>query len=107
MTAAFNLNLLARINRELGGTFDLNAFKHEAIYKEREARIEMRLRSVRDQRAFVAGRPFSFRAGETIHTENSHKYSISSFRWIAARGGWRTVKSWADENSLFSLHFLS
>ncbi len=107
VTAAFNLNLLARINRELGGTFDLNAFKHEAIYKEREARIEMRLRSVRDQRAFVAGRPFSFRAGETIHTENSHKYSISSFRWIAARGGWRTVKSWADENSLFSLHFLS
>ena len=61
----------------------------------------MHLRSLCDQEASVAGRSFSFRAGETIHTENSHKYSLSGFRWLAARGGWETVKSWADENRLF------
>ena len=107
VTAAFNLNLLARINRELGGTFDLDAFEHRAIYKERESRIEMHLRSLAEQRVTVAGRRFSFRAGETIHTENSYKYSLSSFRWIAARGGWQTAKSWADDNRLFSLHLLT
>jgi dimethylhistidine N-methyltransferase len=107
VTAAFNLNLLARINRELGGTFDLDAFEHEAIYNEPEARIEMHLRSLRDQYAFAAGRRFLFCEGETIHTENSHKYSISKFRWIAARGGWRTLMSWTDENGLFSLHLLT
>jgi dimethylhistidine N-methyltransferase len=107
VTAAFNLNMLVRINRELGGTFDLDAFEHLASYKERQSRIEMHLRSLREQQAFVAGRRISFRAGETIHTENSHKYTISSFRWLAARGGWRTAKSWADENGLFSLHLLT
>ncbi len=107
VTAAFNLNLLTRINRELSGTFDLSAFEHSAIYNERKERIEMHLRSVCDQRATVADRSFSFRAGETIHTENSHKYSLSGFRWIAARGGWQTVKSWADENRHFSLHLLT
>ncbi len=107
VTAAFNLNLLARINRELDGTFDLGSFEHLAFYKERESRIEMHLQSLREQRISVAGRSFSFRAGETIHTENSHKYTLSSFRWIAARGGWQTAKSWADENGLFSLHILT
>ncbi|HWJ19976.1 MAG TPA: L-histidine N(alpha)-methyltransferase [Geobacterales bacterium] len=107
VTAAFNLNLLSRINRELSGTFDLAAFEHSAIYNDRKERIEMHLRSVCDQRASVAGRSFSFQAGETIHTENSHKYSLSGFRWIAARGGWETVRSWADENRHFSLHLLT
>jgi dimethylhistidine N-methyltransferase len=107
VTAAFNLNMLARINRELAGTFDLGLFEHSAIYNERRRRIEMHLRSVCEQRVSVAGRPFTFRAGETIHTENSHKYSFSSFRWLAARGGWQTKKSWADENGLFSLHLLT
>lgn len=107
VTAAFNLNILARINRELDGTFDLDAFQHRAIYNERESRIEMHLASLDDQSASVAGRPFYFFAGETIHTENSHKYTLSSFRWIAARGGWRSVKSWADQNGHFSLHLLA
>lgn len=107
VTAEFNLNLLARINRELSGTFDISAFEHSAIYNERKERIEMHLRSACDQRASVAGRCFSFRTDETIHTENSHKYSLSGFRWLAARGGWRTSKSWADENRLFSLHLLT
>ncbi len=107
VTAAFNFNLLERINRELSGTFDLDAFEHSAIYNERKERIEMHLRSLCDQQASVAGRAFSFRAGETIHTENSHKYSLSSFHWIAARAGWESVKSWTDENRLFSIHLLA
>ena len=78
-----------------------------ARYDPAERRIEMHLRSACDQRASVAGRRFSFRAGETIHTENSHKYSLAGFRWIAARGGWQTLKSFADENRLFSLHLLT
>ena len=107
VTAAFNLNLLSRINRELSGTFDLAAFEHSATYNDRKERIEMHLRSVCVQHASVAGRSFSFQSGETIHTENSHKYSLSGFRWIAARGGWETVRSWADENRHFSLHLLT
>lgn len=107
VTAAFNLNMLARINRELFGAFDLAAFEHSAIYNERKERIEMYLRSLCAQSASVAGRCFSFEAGETIHTENSHKYSLSGFRWLAARGGWEIVKSWADKNRLFSLHLLT
>lgn len=106
VTAAFNLNLLARINRELSGTFDLAAFEHVAIYNEHKERIEMHLRSTRAQCASVSGRTFAFEAGETIHTENSHKYSLTSFRWITARGGWDTLKSFADEDCLFSLHLL-
>jgi dimethylhistidine N-methyltransferase len=107
VTAEFNLNMLARINRELSGTFDIAAFEHSAIYNERKERIEMHLRSVCDQCASVTGRSFSFRTGETIHTENSHKYSLLGFRWLAMRGGWQTVKSWTDENGLFSLHLLT
>ncbi len=107
VTAAFNLNMLVRINRELAGTFDIGSFEHDAIYNERKGRIEMHLRSLSRQCVSVAGNSFSFQAGETIHTENSHKYSLSGFRWLAARGGWETAKSWADDNSLFSLHLLT
>lgn len=107
VTAAFNLNMLVRINSELGGTFDIGSFEHSAIYNERAGRIEMHLRSVRDQHVSVAGQSFSFRAGETIHTENSHKYTIPGFRWLAARGGWEPGKCWVDKNSLFSLHLLT
>lgn len=106
VTAAFNLNLLARINRELSGTFDLGAFEHCAIYNERKERIEMHLKSKSAQTVSVAGRNFAFREGESIHTENSHKYSLSSFRWITARGGWETAESWVDEDRFFSLHLL-
>lgn len=107
VTAAFNLNMLVRVNRELSGTFDIGAFEHSAIYNEEKGRIEMHLLSVAAQKATVAGHSFSFRAGETIHTENSHKYSLSGFRWLAARGGWETAKSWADKNRLFSMHLLT
>lgn len=106
VTAAFNLNLLARINRELGGTFDLRAFDHMALYDQAHRRIEMHLRSRRFQKAYVDGRAFSFSEGETIHTENSHKYTISGFHALALEGGWKAVKTWADENNLFSLHML-
>jgi dimethylhistidine N-methyltransferase len=107
VTAAFNLNVLARINRELAGTFEIDLFEHVAVYNERAARIEMHLRSVCEQQVSVAGHTFQFRAGETIHTENSHKYSLTSFRWLTAHGGWESVKSWADDNGLFSLHLLT
>jgi dimethylhistidine N-methyltransferase len=106
VTAAFNLNILARVNRELSGTFDLSAFAHEAIYNESEGRVEMHLRSAKRQEASVAGKAFSFREGETIHTENSHKYSVPRFQSLAVEGGWRPIETWVDADGLFSLHLL-
>ena len=88
VTAAFNLNILLRINREFGSTFDERAFRHEAIYDPREGRIEMHLVSERDQQVELCGRSFKFRDGESIHTENSYKYTIDQFRELAvARDG--------------------
>jgi dimethylhistidine N-methyltransferase len=106
VTAAFNLNLLARINREIGGTFDLDAFSHESIYNERDGRIEMHLVSRRDQDLAVGGRRFSFRAGETIHTENSYKYSLRQFQDLARAADWTPARVWTDPASLFSVHEL-
>jgi dimethylhistidine N-methyltransferase len=106
VTAAFNLNLLARINRELGGTFDLAAFRHEAIYNPREGRIEMHLVSTRAQEAAVRGRRFRFREGETIHTENSYKYSIGQFQDFARSTDWEPRRVWTDPGALFSVHEL-
>ena len=106
VTAAFNLNLLARINREIGGAFDLEAFRHEAIYNPRDGRIEMHLVSRRDQDAAVGGRRFRFRTGETIHTENSYKYSIRQFQDLARASGWLAKCVWTDEGQLFSVHEL-
>jgi uncharacterized SAM-dependent methyltransferase len=106
VTAAFNLNLLARINRELGGTFDLAAFEHEAVYNPREGRIEMHLRSTRRQVVGVLGRPFHFGAGERIHTENSYKYAIGQFQDLARAAGWRPRRVWTDSSNLFSVHEL-
>lgn len=106
VTAAFNLNLLARINHELGAGLDLGAFRHEAIYDEREGRIEMRLVSKKDQAASIAGREFRFRAGETIHTENSYKYTIDQFRRTARSAGWTPRRVWTDDEKLFSVHEL-
>ena len=88
VTAAFNLNLLARINRELEGSFDLDGFRHEAIYDPREGRIEMHIVSIKEQTARVRGRRFQFLAGETIHTENSYKYAIGQFQDLARAAGW-------------------
>ncbi len=107
VTAAFNLNILERINRELDGTFDLGAFVHQARYNGQEGRIEMHLGSVKAQSASVAGHSFAFRAGETIHTENSHKYSVSGFHLLAREGGWSPVATWTGEDGLFSLHLLA
>jgi dimethylhistidine N-methyltransferase len=106
VTAAFNLNLLRRINGELGGDLDLAAFRHEARYNTAEARIEMHLVSLRAQQAQIAGRRFAFAPGESIHTENSYKYTLDSFAELARRGGWRVVAQWRDPDGLFSLHGL-
>jgi dimethylhistidine N-methyltransferase len=106
VTAAFNLNLLARINRELGGDFDLAAFRHEAIYNPRHGRIEMHLLSRTEQTVTIKGHRFSFRAGETIHTENSYKYSIEQFQELARAAGWQPRRAWSDAQNLFSVHEL-
>ena len=106
VTAAFNLNLLARINREIGGTFDLDGFRHEAIYNPRDGRIEMHLVSRRDQDVRIAGRRFRFRTGETIHTENSYKYSVRQFQDVARSAGWSPARVWTDSSILFSVHEL-
>jgi dimethylhistidine N-methyltransferase len=106
VTAAFNLNLLARINRELAGTFDLAAFRHKAVYNPREGRIEMHLESMKDQIAIVRGRRFRFGAGETIHTENSYKYTIAEFQALARSADWLPTRVWTDNYNLFSVHEL-
>jgi dimethylhistidine N-methyltransferase len=106
VTAAFNLNLLVRINRELAGTFDLDAFRHEAIYNPREGRIEMHLRSTRRQVVGVLGRPFYFGAGERIHTESSYKYTVGELQALAGSAGWQPERVWTDPDGLFSVHQL-
>jgi L-histidine Nalpha-methyltransferase len=106
VTARFNLNVLARMNRELDGDFDLSAFRHHAFYNAADHRIEMHLESLKAQTVTVAGRTFEFRAGETIHTENSYKYTAESFRALAQRTGWRPVAVWTDANDYFSIHAL-
>ncbi|MBV9655096.1 MAG: L-histidine N(alpha)-methyltransferase [Acetobacteraceae bacterium] len=106
VTAAFNRNLLVRLNREAAADFDVDAFEHAAIWNDAESRIEMHLISRRDQVASVAGRRIQFNAGETIHTENSYKHTIDGFRAMAASAGWRPAKVWTDPDDLFSLHLL-
>jgi dimethylhistidine N-methyltransferase len=106
VTAEFNLNLLHRMNRELGGDFDPASFRHEARYNADQSRIEMHLVSLRQQEVRVAGRRFTFGAGESIHTENSYKYTTESFTALACQGGWRPLAEWRDPDDLFSLHGL-
>ncbi len=106
VTAAFTTNLLARINRELDGTFDVSSFAHEAIYNAEAGRVEIYLRSLAEQIVHVRDRAFAFAEGERIHTENSHKYTVAEFQALAAATGWRPVKAWTDEADLFSLHLL-
>ena len=107
VTAAFNENLLARINRELDGDFDLSAFSHDAVYNREHGRIEMHLVSERDQTARVGERSFDFRAGETIHTENSYKYSIEQFQGLCREARYEPVQAWTDPDGMFSLHYLN
>lgn len=106
VTASFNLNLLERINRELEGSFDLDSFRHKAIYDPREGRVEMHIVSVKDQAVQILGQWFKFLAGETIHTENSYKYSIGQFQELARSAGWMPRRVWTDEGNLFSVHEL-
>jgi dimethylhistidine N-methyltransferase len=106
VTADFNLNLLVRINAELGADFDIAGFRHEAFYAAAAGRIEMHLVSLRDQTARIGAETFHFRADETIHTENSYKYSIAEFQALARRAGFAPVKAWTDEGELFSVHLL-
>ncbi len=106
ITARFNLNVLHRINRELGGNFDLSAFIHRAIYNRDRHRIEMHLISRKTQTVRVLGRSFSFRAGESIHTENSYKYSLERFAALARGSGWVPRESWTDPAGMFSVHAL-
>src|SRR5215469_4460353 len=106
VTAAFNLNLLTRINRELGADFDLSAFSHQAFYNGERARIEMHLVSRRDQLVKVGGRVIQFRKCETIHTENSYKYTAESFGALARRAGWTSVAAWTDTDGYFSVQAL-
>lgn len=106
VTAEFNLNLLRRINRELGANFDLGGFEHRGIYNSDKGRMEMHLFSLRDQDVSVAGQEFSFKRDESIHTENSCKYSIEEFQEICADAGFEPVEVWTDDDRLFSVHYL-
>jgi dimethylhistidine N-methyltransferase len=106
VTAAFNLNLLARINRELGADFDLDAFRHDAFYNEALNRIEMHLVSTRAQRVQLAGQGIDFAEGESIHTECSYKYRIDAFHALAAEAGFGAEQVWTDAEALFSVHCL-
>ena len=103
VTAAFNLNLLERINRELGGTIPIDAFRHRPLWNDRLARIEMHLEAIRDVSFTVDSATFAMRAGETIHTENSHKYGPRDARLLLKAGGWEAVREWTDEAESFAL----
>ncbi len=107
VTAAFNLNLLARINRELGADFDLRRFRHYAFYNAALGRIEMHLVSLARQAVNIGNYRFAFEAGESIHTENSYKYSVEEFRALARRAGFKGEKVWLDPRGLFALHGLT
>ena len=106
VTAAFNLNLLHRMNRELGADFDLAAYEHRAHYDEAHGRIEMHLVSTRSQTVHIGRQTYDFRAGETIHTESSYKYSVADFQALAQDAGFTTEHCWIDPNRLFSIHYL-
>ncbi len=103
VTAAFDLNLLHRINRELGGTVPVDAFCHRAIWNDGQARIEMHLEATRDVAFTVAGKSFAMAAGETIHSENSHKYGPRDARLLLRAGGWTPVREWTDPADQFAI----
>ena len=106
VTAAFNLNVLARLNRELGADFDLAAFEHHAFFNEAESRIEMHLVSTRRQSARIGRDVFAFEAGESIHTENSYKYTDAAFRTVVEAAGFTPLKLWTDERAWFAVYYV-
>lgn len=106
VTARFNLNLLARLNRELGADFDVDAFRHVAVWNDRESRIEMHLESRREQRVWLPQLDLTahFRSGERIHTENSYKYTPEAVRNLLAAAGLSLVRTWTDPQGWFAVH---
>jgi len=105
VTAQFNLNLVERINRELDGDLDISRFEHVAFYNDIEGRIEIYIRSLANQEAWIAGTPILFAKGELVHTEYSYKYSVLEFRALAGRAGFSPVDTWTDPAQLFSVHY--
>ena len=106
VTAKFNKNILQRINTELGGNIKLNSYKHLAVYNKSKKRIEMRLRSKKKNYIKINGSKYLIKKNEEIHTENSHKYTIKSFKNLANEAGWKIKKTWVDGKKLFSVHCL-
>ncbi len=106
VTAAFNLNMLTHLNQMLEGTFDVTRFEHHAFYNEEKGRIEMHLRSQLDQLVQVGDVTVPFKKGETIHTENSYKYSKEEFETLARQSGFHSVNCWIDDDERFSVHYL-
>ncbi len=106
VTRDFNLNLLHRIQSQLGATVTVEQFSHEARFNHRDSRIEMHLRSRCDQQIHINGDTFNFVGGETIHTENSHKYTIDAFQQLARQGGWEPYHLWLSTEDMFSVHLL-
>jgi len=106
VTAAFNRNMLVRLNREAGADFDIAAFGHRAVWNDAESRIEMHLVSRKAQAVSIAGQTICFARGETIHTENSYKFTAERFTAIAAGAGWQSAGSWTDPARLFALFLL-
>lgn len=106
VTAAFNHNILKRLQRELDAELDPAGFEHFAYFNHEDGRIEMHLRATSDQEIVLDGRRFAFRAGETIHTESSHKYGLEEFQEVANDAGFGAVRSWTDPDGLFSMHLL-
>ena len=106
VTAAFNLNVLRRLNAELGANFDLMRFHHRALWNPQARRIEMHLASACEQRAMLAGQAIDFAAGESIVTEHCHKYTVAGFGAEAAKAGWLAREHWLDPRQYFSVHYL-
>jgi dimethylhistidine N-methyltransferase len=106
VTARFNKNILARINRELGADFNLDNFEHSAWYNREQGRVEMHLCSTRRHSVSLQGFEFPFEQGETIHTENSYKYHPGEFEVLAKRAGWRTCNGWLADDAMFSMTLL-
>jgi dimethylhistidine N-methyltransferase len=103
VTAAFDLNLLARMNRELAGDFRLSAFRHRSVWDSRHSRVEMHLEAREAQLVSVAGRSFRFDAGETIHTESAYKWEPRAFDALATFAGWRPEAAWTDDRAWFAV----
>src|SRR5205823_5077791 len=102
----FNLNLLTRLNREVGADFESRNFEHFARFNSSTSRIEMHLRSLRKQKVEISGRIFTFESNELLHTENSYKYPLQSFLDLAKDGGFYSIQCWTDPDKRFSVHLL-